>query len=92
MAKYKLKDEEKSGLPYWTSDYITISNYDKLLKGEVVEIKNLNHQLIEFLDKVDDVNPTESNTKAEIQAYLDSKGISYTQAMNKTQLLELLND
>ncbi|GAB6741397.1 hypothetical protein BOVMAS36_14430 [Streptococcus uberis] len=34
--------------------------------------------------------PTDANTVAEIKAYLDSQGISYTTSMTKAELLALV--
>lgn len=36
--------------------------------------------------------PTSENTVVEIKQYLDENGISYTSAMNKAQLLELVGE
>lgn len=94
MAKYKIKSQNKGNLPYRLSDKIGLDNYNLLNNGESTEIDSLDNKddLAQYIDLADLDVPDSSNTKAEIQAYLDSKGISYTQAMNKTQLLELLND
>ena len=90
MATYKIKPGWRSALPYWASDHIGINNYDKLNNGLEVELDTLNSQLIQFLDLIVTDKPTDSNTKAEIQAYLDSIGTSYTAKNTKTELLALI--
>ncbi len=39
---------------------------------------------------MDDI-PTNKNTKAEIQAYLDEKGIEYNNSLTKDELLDLIS-
>tara|TARA_R110002020_G_scaffold260988_1_gene475376 strand:- start:29 stop:301 length:273 start_codon:yes stop_codon:yes gene_type:complete len=89
MSTYKIKPGWVSALPYWTSDHIGINNYTNLNNGLEVELDTLNPQLNQFLDLIVIEIPTESNTKSEIQLYLDSKGITYTAKNTKPELLAL---
>ena len=90
MSIYKIKLGWRSALPYWVSDHIGIDNYTKLNNGLEVKLDNLNDQLNQFINLKSIDKPTESNTKVEIKAYLDSKGISYTTSNTKTELLALI--
>lgn len=44
----------------------------------------------QYIENYQEAAPTGSSYKADIQAYLDSKGIEYTSDMTKSELLELI--
>ena len=89
MAKYKIKKGWKNKLPIVLRDKLK-SLYQLANKGEIFEVDSIKNEYKQYFIEQEEITISEANTKAEIQAYLDSKNITYTQAMNKAQLLELL--
>ena len=88
MAKFKIKNEWISALPYRLVDKIGIDNHAALNVGDTVEMEiDLDADMIQMIDQISDDAPTEDNTKAEIMVYLDSKGIDYKSSESKAALL-----
>ena len=91
MAKYKIKKGWANKLPIVLRDKLK-SLYELANKGEVFEADSIKNEYKQYFVLQEETIISETNTKAEIQAYLDSKGISYTSKNTKEELLNLITD
>ena len=72
--------------------YLKMTAYIAGLKEEYKALRGELKKLITQIKAIEAEKPTESNTKAEIQRYMDAKGLFYKPDDPKKYLLEVINE
>lgn len=85
---YEQRMEEQSAI----QEAIEKQRLEKLAEEQAEVEEVVEEVLVEDIKVVsEETKPDESNTKAEIQAYLDEHEIKYSRWMTKAKLLELID-
>lgn len=72
---------------HWRGNYY---EQDEKMPATEEQGRRLTQADVAYYDFEDEV-PTMSNTKKEIEAYLDAKGLEYDEYATKSELLELID-